>query len=135
MVTIKLVRLKTEALALRREIEALASQLWAPVIGEQPQDVWVKSIERRLVLVVAHVSSDNRNLAVRAALKLGHVYRETSDVIHGRSNVAHFNMNRVAEWQADLERFSELLVSGQTSGSVAPVGPILDAHLVDSPGT
>lgn len=101
----ELIELKQEAMAIRRAIETISSQLWAPVIGEEVEDVWVRNIERRLTLLVARVDNTERLLAFRVARKLGHVYQETSNVLHGRISAAHFNENRVAEWKSDLDRF------------------------------
>lgn len=103
--------LKQEAITLRREIEFAASQLWGPVIGRAVPEICVGNVERRLTLLVARVNTEERLLAFRVARKLGHVYRETSNVLHGRISAAHFNENRIAEWKSDLLRFQEVLHS------------------------
>jgi len=100
-----LIELKQEAMAIRREIENLSSQLWARVIGQEVEDIWVRNIELRLTLLVVRVEETDRLWALRVARKLGHVYKETSNVLHGRISAAHFNENRVAEWKSDLNRF------------------------------
>gem|GEM_PF-4528076 len=115
-----LIDLKREALSMRRDIEAAASHLWGPVINKAVSEGWIKNIEVRLTLLVAHVDIEKRRHAFKAARKLGHVYRETSDVLHGRISTAHFNDKRVEEWKSDLTRFRKLFgettIWGETEG-------------------
>jgi hypothetical protein len=94
---------------MRRDIEAASSYLWGPVVNRTESEVRLRNIERRLTLLVAHVGDEQRRNAFMAAQKLGHVYRETSDVLHGRISTAHFNEKRVEEWKSDLARFRKFL--------------------------
>ena len=103
------VLLKSEALRVRRSIEDITRMLWAPVVGCSTESVYVTRVRTRLILAVGVVGHVDQQHAMRAAVKLGHVYAETSDVLHGRSRVAHFTMVRVAEWDADLARLIAVL--------------------------
>lgn len=103
------VHFKREAIRIRRRIEDMASHLWSAATALDRSAMAANHVERRLVLVVAHVPDDMRLVAFRAARKAGHAYRETSDVLHGRFAAAHFKASRVSEWDSDVDRLAALL--------------------------
>lgn len=109
MVVSENVDFKRNAIRIRRLIEQMSSMLWASAVGSEISSISANHVERRLVLIAAHVSDADRLPAFRAARKAGHAYKETSDVLHGRFAAVHFNASRVGEWEADVQRLSAIM--------------------------
>lgn len=121
--------IKIEALRIRREIESISVTLWADVSGLNRLEVMSRAVDRRLVLLVTQVETDQRIEAFRAALQAAHVYRETSDVLHGRTRASRFGAIQVTEWQQDLLRLRGYL-RDETS---VPQGPTQDSLVSHNP--
>ncbi|PRB66809.1 hypothetical protein CQ011_17325 [Arthrobacter sp. MYb213] len=116
-----------EALRIRREIESISATLWADVSGLNRLEIMSRAVDRRLVLLVAQVETDQRVEAFRAALQAAHVYRETSDVLHGRTRASRFGVIQVAEWQQDLLRLRGYL-RDETSVLQGPTQDSIELH-------
>lgn len=102
---------KLEALRLRREIEAISVDIWAAATGLPRNQVSTRVVERRLLLLVTMVDDQLRLEAFRAARQAAHVYRETSDVLHGRTKASRFQSLHIEEWKNDLSRLRALWVT------------------------
>ncbi|ALE91176.1 hypothetical protein AOC05_00360 [Arthrobacter alpinus] len=100
---------KIEALRIRRDIESIALTLWANASGLDRSMLVSKVVDRRLVLLVAQVEDHQRLAAFRAARQAGHVYSETSDVLHGRTRGARFGAVQIGEWDKDLQRLRSFI--------------------------
>ncbi|MET3175989.1 UNVERIFIED_ORG: putative ATPase [Arthrobacter sp. UYCu721] len=109
MVGVRASDIKIEALRIRREIESFSVTLWADVSGLDRSVIISRAVDRRLVLLVTQVEDDQRIAAFKAARQAAHVYRETSDVLHGRTRASRFGAVQVAEWQQDLLRLRAFL--------------------------
>lgn len=101
--------IKIEALRIRREVEALSVTLWADVSGLDRTGITSRVVDRRLMLLVTQVKDNQRISAFKAARQAAHVYRETSDVLHGRIRASRFGPVQIAEWRQDLLRLKEYL--------------------------
>lgn len=94
--------IRTEALAVRREIEHIATHLWSGfTVTPTPRSA---SIPHRLMLTAARQKPELRHQAARAARRVAEIYVETSDVLHGRTRSAQFTTRRIADWRHDLAR-------------------------------
>ncbi|UKF25806.1 MULTISPECIES: hypothetical protein [Clavibacter] len=102
---------KRAALKVRREIEVLATDFWASASALPREGMAKTAIERRLVLIVASVPPESRRNAFKAARQAGYVYKETSDVLHGRTRASWINAVRVREWNSDVARLTAIVAS------------------------
>jgi hypothetical protein len=97
------------ALRTRRELEEFSTALWSEFTGVPTSEVWVTQVSARLHLVLGRVgalSVKEALIVVRAAVI---VYRETSDVLHGRMRGAHMAGVRIAEWRNAVQGYALLL--------------------------
>ena len=99
---------KLEALRLRRAIEKISVDVWVNASGLSRHTVSSGLVERRLVLLIAKVSDARRLEAFRTVRQAGLVYRETSDVLHGRLKGARFQDTQLNEWRSDCLRLEVL---------------------------
>jgi hypothetical protein len=95
---------KRAALDVRREIETIATALWISTSGLPSEGIRKRYIERRLVLVITSVSPEVRLEAFRAARQAGYVYKEASDVLHGRMRASRVNATHIRQWRNDIDR-------------------------------
>jgi len=103
--------IKREALRLRRAIEAISVEIWITASGLPRTQVSTCVVERRLLLLVSRADDQLRLEAFRVARQAAHVYRETSDVLHGRTRASRFQSTHLEEWKADYARVQDLWMS------------------------
>lgn len=102
---------KLRALAARQRTERIAGALWAGATGLTPAAVYHTQIPERLLLGVAFVDDNDRHQAYVLARAAGYVYRESSDVLHGRLRSAHVGVVQLEEWEAAVAALEALLQS------------------------
>lgn len=100
---------RMEALASRRALETYSTALWARCTGVRPEEVWVGHVASRLHLVLGTVPLRARKAALTTVREAALVYKETSDILHGRMGANHLGTHRRAEWRAAVEAFGNLM--------------------------
>lgn len=105
--------IKREALRVRRAIESVSVEIWVTASGLPRSKVSTCHVERRLLLLATMTNDGVRLEAFRAARQAAHVYRETSDVLHGRTRASRFRGTHVEEWNDDLFRLQALWESSE----------------------
>lgn len=107
--------IKREALRVRRAIESVSVEIWVTASGLPRSQVSARHVERRLLLLATMTNDGVRLEAFRAARQAAHVYRETSDVLHGRTRASRFRGIHIEEWRNDLSRLQALWEASDAS--------------------
>jgi len=106
---------KAAAVSTRQRIEHLATSEWADFTGEKFDTLSHSNVAMRLKLLAAIGPVAEHRENYELALALGHVYKETSDVLHGRLRAMNLPLVRVQEWEVMVARGEALRASKKTS--------------------
>lgn len=93
------------ALRLRRELEEYSTELWSEATSVATASVWVTQVSARLHLLVGRVATESSQEALAVVRAAVIVYRETSDVLHGRMRGSHVADLRMDEWREAVEAY------------------------------
>lgn len=104
------------ALQARRELEEYSTALWSEFTGVPTSEVWITQVASRLHLVLGRVSARSGREALTVVRAAGIVYKETSDVLHGRMRGAHMAEVRIAEWHEAVRSFALLMRRAEEAG-------------------
>lgn len=97
------------ALRVRRVLEEHSTVLWSEFTGVPTTEIWITQVAARLHLVLGRVDAVSTRDALTALRAAVIVYRETSDVLHGRIRGAHTVHVRVAEWRDAVAAFGRFM--------------------------
>jgi hypothetical protein len=109
---------RIEVLDLRRRMEKVAAfsfdETCNPQIhGEQGR------IRERLAFILAIASSEVELVEIYGLLSLArHVYKRSSDVLHGRTNMINLPQVLVDEWRKIIEDVEKLALSSSTENNL-----------------
>jgi hypothetical protein len=118
-VTAASARRRQQVIDLRIRLERVAVGAYTAVCSP-PRAPRASRIETRLLFLVGVVDADNQPETHRLARLGGHVYRRTSDVLHGRTNALDLSDVVLDEWRTvveDLEATLRPHVTTTGSGS------------------
>jgi hypothetical protein len=105
----------TSAVARRQQVIDLRIRLERVAVGAftkvclPKKPPWASSIEARLLFLVGLVDAAHQAEVHRLARLGGHVYRRTSDVLHGRTSALDLSDVVVDEWRAVVADMEDIL--------------------------
>ena len=94
-----LVERKVRALSIRQRIESLATRLWSDFTGRAFDTLSHSQVVLRLHLLIGKAVEADRHATHGIVIALASAYRETSDLIHGRSKASRTPLLRFDEWE------------------------------------
>lgn len=101
---------------LRQRIEAIAVNAEARLRGVPDQQFPRNDIRKRLTFIVAAYQDHRTIEELLGMVRLcRHIYKRSSDVLHGRSNLVNLSPVLLAEWEEAISHVESVNGSGYTA--------------------